>query len=60
MAGNPLTLGPLAGTMMACMEGGDAERDYLKVLAAITAYRIEGNTLLLLNTEEVVASFSAQ
>ena len=60
VAGNPLTLGPLAGTMMACMEGGDAERDYLKVLAAITAYRIEGNTLLLLNTEEVVASFSAQ
>ena len=57
---NPLTLGPLAGTMMACTEGGDVERDFLNVLAAITAYRIEGNTLLLLNAEEVVASFSAQ
>ena len=59
-AGNPLTLGPLAGTMMACMEGDDVERDYLKVLASTTAFRIEGNTLLLMNAEEVVASFSAQ
>ncbi|MEP4486403.1 MAG: YbaY family lipoprotein [Halioglobus sp.] len=58
--GEPLTLGPLAGTMMACMEGGDLERDYLKVMGEITAYRIEGNTLLLLNADKVVASFSAQ
>ena len=59
-AGSPLTLGPLAGTMMACMEGDDLERDYLKVLASTTAFRIEGTTLLLMNAEEVVASFSAQ
>lgn len=60
VAGNPLTLGPLAGTMMACMEGDDLERDYLKVMSTVTAYRIENSTLLLLNAEDVVASFSAQ
>lgn len=60
VAGSPLTLGPLAGTMMACAEGGDLERDYLQVMSTVTAYQIEGNTLLLLNAEDVVASFSAQ
>ncbi|MEP6389561.1 MAG: META domain-containing protein [Halioglobus sp.] len=60
VAGKALTLGPLAGTMMACMEGGDLERDYLNAMGEITAYRIEGNTLLLLKAEKVVASFSAQ
>ena len=58
--GGSLTLGPLAGTMMACPEGGDIERNYLKVLASVTAYRIEGRTLLLLNAEETVATFSVQ
>jgi putative lipoprotein len=55
--GSPLSFGPLAGTMMACAEGGDLERRYLDALAGVTAFRLEGEVLSLLSGGEVVATF---
>jgi heat shock protein HslJ len=52
-----LSFGPLAGTMMACAEGGDLERRYLDALAGVTAFRLEGEVLSLLSGGEVVATF---
>jgi len=57
--GSPLKFGPLAGTMMACVDGGELERSYLQVLAKVTAFRLEGDTLSLLSGPEVVATFKA-
>ena len=44
--------------MMACADGGELERDYLKVLGAVTAFRLEGEVLSLLSGPEVVATFT--
>ena len=56
--GTPLKFGPMAGTMMACADGGELERDYLRVLGAVTAFRLEGEVLSLLSGPEVVATFT--
>ena len=58
--GSPLSFGPLAGTMMACSEGGDLERAYLDSLANVTAYILEGDRLSLLAGDDVVATFQPQ
>lgn len=58
--GTPLSFGPLAGTMMACAEGDDLERAYLKMLAGVSAYRLEGGVLSLLHGDQIVATFSAE
>ncbi|MEP1471207.1 MAG: YbaY family lipoprotein [Halieaceae bacterium] len=58
--GTPLSFGPLAGTMMACAEGGDLERTYLQMLAGVSAYRLESGVLSLLHGDQVVATFSAE
>ncbi len=55
--GSPLSFGPLAGTMMACEEGGELEQRYLKALAAVTAFRLDGDGLALLAGDDVVATF---
>lgn len=57
--GSPLQLGPLAGTMMACPDGGELERNYLQALGTVNAFRLEGDTLSLLAGAEVVATFRA-
>jgi putative lipoprotein len=57
--GSPLKLGPMAGTMMACPDGGDLERNYLQVLGRVNAFRLEGDTLSLLAGPEVLATFRA-
>ena len=55
--GAPLQFSPLAGTMMACPEGGEVERQYLQVLAGVTAFRFNGPDLELLAGPEVVATY---
>lgn len=55
--GSPLSFGPLAGTMMACADGGELEQRYLKSLAGVTAYTLEGDVLSLLSGGDVVVTF---
>ena len=59
-AGSPLSFGPLAGTMMACAEGGELEQRYLQVLAEVTAFSLDGDLLSLLAGSETVATFTAR
>lgn len=47
-----LQFGPLAATMMACMEGMEQEQHFLKVLGSITRFTIKGESLTLHNTED--------
>lgn len=55
--GGPLSFGPLAGTLMACPEGGELERAYLDALGTVDGFRIAGDSLTLLSGDAVVASF---
>jgi len=55
--GQALTFGPTAGTRMACAEGGELELAYLQMLAGVTSFRLQGDTLSLLSDGEVVATF---
>jgi putative lipoprotein len=55
--GSPLRLGPMAGTLMACEEGAELERAYQQMLGAVTAFRFDGDTLVLLSGPEEVATF---
>jgi putative lipoprotein len=55
--GTPIKFGPLAGTMMACPEGGDLEQAYLQTLAGVDAYRMRGGELALMSGDKVVATF---
>lgn len=57
--GAPLRFGPLAGTRMACADGGDLEQVYLQALARVSAFRLEGDTLTLLAGPEVLATFKS-
>jgi putative lipoprotein len=53
-----ITIGPIAGTRMACPKGrGDIERPYLAMLARVTAYRLREGTLTLLDGDEILSSF---
>jgi len=58
--GTPLSFGPLAGTMMACAQGSELEQQYLQMLATVSAYRLEGEILSLLQGDQVVATFRAE
>lgn len=58
--GNALAFGPTAGTMMACVDGLELERQYLQILGTVTAFRLDGNRLSLLAGPDVVATFTAQ
>lgn len=57
---SPLSFGNLAGTMMACVEGGELEQSYLQTLARVDGFRLQGETLSLLAGPEVLATFRAQ
>lgn len=57
--GSPLSFGPLAGTRMACAEGGELEQNYLRLLGVVNAFTLEGDTLTLLAGPEVVATFKS-
>lgn len=56
--GTSIKFGPLAGTMMACPDGGDLEQRYLKMLSRVDAYRMERDTLILLSDGDTVATFT--
>jgi len=45
---------------MVCDQGDELERAYLQMLGAVTAFRIEGNTLELLSGPKVIATFRPQ
>jgi uncharacterized lipoprotein YbaY/heat shock protein HslJ len=47
LAGDKLTFGQMAATMMACAEGMDVEREFHKALRQVASWRIEGETLEL-------------
>ena len=58
--GSPLSFGQLAGTMMACAEGGELERAYLEALSQVNAFRIVESQLQLLQNAQVIATFNAR
>ena len=58
--GDQVHLGPLAGTMMACVNGMDQEQRFLKSLSHVERYRISGQRLELLDRSgAVLARFEA-
>jgi copper homeostasis protein (lipoprotein) len=60
LAGDRLTFGRAAGTMMACADGMEQERAFLDALAAAARWRIDGQRLELLDSRgEVLARFEA-
>lgn len=60
-AGESLRLGRLAGTMMACAEGMEAERAFLQALTRVRAWRVDEGRLELLDGEgKVLARFEAR
>jgi putative lipoprotein len=56
--GSPLSFGPLAGTMRACIDGQAQERSYLQALGTVDSYRLEAGALSLLSAGQVVATFT--
>ena len=58
--GNALRFTQMAGTRMACVEPlMELESHVLKMLGATTGYRIEGEQLILLGGDQVLARFEA-
>jgi len=47
LAGDKLTFSQMAGTMMACPDGMDVEREFHKALSQVASWRIEGEALEL-------------
>jgi putative lipoprotein len=58
--GTPIKFGPLAGTMMACAEGGELEQAYLQMLGRVDGYRMQGGELVLLSGGQAVATFKSR
>jgi uncharacterized lipoprotein YbaY/heat shock protein HslJ len=60
LAGEHLTFGRTAGTLMACPQGMEQERAFLDALATVATWRIEGQRLDMLDQRgDVVARFVA-
>jgi putative lipoprotein len=60
VAGDGLRLRPVATTSMACPSGMEQERAFVQALAAATTFKIDGNTLALLEGGRVIARFEAR
>jgi len=59
--GDQLSFSHLAGTMMACIEGMDTEREFLKSLIEVANWKITGQHLELSDANgKVVAQFVAR
>lgn len=58
--GSPLSFGQLAGTMMACADGGELERAFLQALSQVNAFRIADGQLQLMQNDQVLATFTAR
>lgn len=60
LAGDRLTFGRTAGTLMACPDGMEQERAFLDTLAAVARWRIDGQRLDLFDERgDVLARFDA-
>lgn len=61
-SGKSLKLGPLASTRRACPDaaGGRQEGAFLQALEATSAWKVEGNTLILSSDTGPLARFTAQ
>jgi heat shock protein HslJ/uncharacterized lipoprotein YbaY len=60
LAGDRLTFGRVAGTMMACGDGMEQERVFLDALSQVVRWRIDGQRLELVDARgEVLARFDA-
>lgn len=58
--GREITFGPLAVTMRACFEGMDLEKRFLDAMDQARTFRIDGDSLTLLNSrEEAALSFES-
>jgi putative lipoprotein len=58
LSGNKLEFGPMAGTLMACPEGMDTEKDFTATLNVVRTYRIYGQHLNFFDeNNKTVASF---
>lgn len=61
LTGDTLTFGQMAGTMMACPDGMDVEREFHKALRKVASWRIEGETLKLFDAAGVsIAEFESR
>ncbi len=61
LAGEQLTFGRMAGTLMACPQGMEQERAFHEALSIVTRWRILGETLDLFNASgESVAQFESR
>jgi heat shock protein HslJ len=61
LAGEELTFGQVAGTRMACPDGMDVERAFHRALGEVASWRIEGQTLELLDAAGVsIAQFESR
>ena len=59
--GQSLSIGRVAGTMMACAQGGEQERAFLDVLPAVSGWRINGERLELQDaTGATIAEFESR
>ena len=59
--GDKLTFGQMAGTMMACLEGMDVEREFHKALQQVASWRIQGETQELFDAGGVsIAQFESR
>lgn len=60
LAGDKLSFGQLAGTMMACINGGEQAKIFTDTLAKVAAYSLNGDQLELRDeTDLVIARFKA-
>jgi copper homeostasis protein (lipoprotein) len=56
-----ISFGPMATTMLACVEGADTERAFLKALEGVSTWRVIGEHLDFLSSAgELVARFEAR
>ena len=53
--GAPLNFGAMAGTRMACAEGMDIEARINELFGSVSAFRMDGDDLLLVGNSEVLA-----
>jgi len=61
LAGNRITFGEMASTMMACADGMDTERTFLEALACVKTWKITGEHLELFDGNgSVLARFEAR
>jgi len=59
VAGNKLTIGPLAVTLMACPQGMDTEQSFLQAIAEADRFDIIGDTMVLYRQDKIIMHLEA-